>query len=303
MPLLKSAQDLMENKDLVIDMVDEPVEVELAPSNEEIVIYDEKPEMEDVVELHQDLAQEVAPVEVELKFKLPNIPGAPDDAQVLEISDKDLEDKKEEKVVKDKSKNIWDWEDCANFSSWLDEMLKKIPNHSGKDIPGLERAIAYLKRLDSEISRAMQQDFEGVIDADEVAKAKDEINEGIVRLDKRREEILDSKYGKKKKAEEKSSLVKEGRAPYVGGIIVTVPLLISRIARVCINGMVSAGHSIEHLYEDQVKKYALNEREQAELSQFLEDMGYPVRTDRLYKRDEEVDTRDGKGDWASNYQA
>jgi hypothetical protein len=55
-----------------------------------------------------------------------------------------------------------------------------------------------------------------------------------------------------------------------------VPLLISRLARVCINGTVSAGHNIKQMFECQVAEYELTKREQTELSQLLSDNGYSV---------------------------
>ena len=82
-----------------------------------------------------------------------------------------------------------------------------------------------------------------------------------------------------------------------------MPLLISRIARVCINGTVSAGHDMNKMLDEQIEKYALTDREQAELLQLIDDMGFQVRRDRGYKRDEEIDVTKGKFDWASNFPA
>ena len=82
----------------------------------------------------------------------------------------------------------------------------------------------------------------------------------------------------------------------------TVPLLISRIARVCINGMVSAGHDIEDLFRKQVELYNLDKREQAEVMQLLADMGYALRQDRGYLTGEGVNQeRSDNADWAANY--
>jgi hypothetical protein len=90
----------------------------------------------------------------------------------------------------------------------------------------------------------------------------------------------------------------------VQGVYVTVPLLISRIARVCINGTVSAGHDIEDLYKRQVDKYKLDDREQAEVRQLLWDMGYPMREDRGFFPDDDLEVYDTDNmDWAANYRA
>ena len=86
--------------------------------------------------------------------------------------------------------------------------------------------------------------------------------------------------------------------------MITVPLLISRIARVCINGMVSGGHDINDLFHRQVKKYKLTDREQAETMQVLADLGYTMREDRGYMFDDDVDTSSSDNfDYSANYSA
>jgi hypothetical protein len=68
--------------------------------------------------------------------------------------------------------------------------------------------------------------------------------------------------------------------------------------------MVSGGHDIERIFEDQVKKYGLNVREQASVLQLLEDFGYAVRMDRGHLRDDDVDiTSSDNYDWNANYHA
>ncbi len=115
------------------------------------------------------------------------------------------------------------------------------------------------------------------------------------------ESELEGKKKKKKKAAAGNDLVKEGqKAPHVGGIIVTVPLLISRIARVCINGTVSAGHDIEDLFLRQAKMYNLTDREKAEVIQLIEDMNYPVRRDRIRELNDNS-PEPSNGDWLENF--
>ena len=95
---------------------------------------------------------------------------------------------------------------------------------------------------------------------------------------------------------------KAQKATHVGGIIVTVPLLISSIARTCINSMVSAGKDIEDVFDKLAKKYDLTSREEMETMQLLADMGYPMRRPRGYLRDEEIDTTSVDNfDWNANY--
>ena len=112
---------------------------------------------------------------------------------------------------------------------------------------------------------------------------------------------------KKKKSSslEQESFIKEAqKITGVKGIYIMAPLFASRIARICINGMVSAGHDIEDIYAKQVRKWKLTDREQAEVMQLLSDMGYPLRQDRGYMPDEDFDISvDDQFDWSASYKA
>jgi hypothetical protein len=153
----------------------------------------------------------------------------------------------------------------------------------------------------------MRTDFKNEIDSASAERAREQIETGIERLIDRLEKVNKDKFkrkGKKSKGwAEETGLVKEAqKATRITGITITVPLLISRIARVCINGMVSAGHDIEDIYKRQVEEYSLDKREQAELSQLLSDMGYPMLQDRGYPVGEPVDIwRSDNFDWSAQY--
>lgn len=266
-----------------------------APSTEpeEVVLYDSKPSKQLVLEIHShDGEQSDAS---DMAFVLDKIPGAPAHAQDnLVVEDSAVEiDEAQSKPTE--PKDPWDWSNHAdnNFISWVVARKNAIPTHSGYDESGIERAIAFLEKLDGEISKAMRTDFDGKIEADAVEKIRAEIEEGVARLHDRHEEVK-SKKGKgkkKKKASGDSSIVKEGqKATRIGGIMVTVPLIISRIARVCINGSISGGHDISDMMSKLVKKYGLDKREQAELMQLMADMGYPVNQDRGFDFDDEFDS-------------
>lgn len=202
-------------------------------------------------------------------------------------------------------KDIWDWQThgVKGLLGWVQDRINSMPTHTG-ETSGIERLINYLKRLNVEISKAISTDFEGHIDVKTLESARRWIYDTIGTLEDAYEALMDKHYKKKKSyTNVDDKMVKEARTPYTGGIIVTVPLIISRCARVCINGTVSAGHDLSKLYSEQVKKYSLNTREQAELAQHLEDMGFPLRTDRLMLPDEEIIVQDGRGDLSSNYYA
>jgi len=248
----------------------------------------------------------------EIAIVIDDLPGAPrgtsDPEPPLEVVEEDKkEDKKDdENEAQSKKPEKWDWSSKGSegFILWVKERIDDVPKHSGYDTAGLERAVSYLDKLDAEISKAMRLDVDGDLDANKVEEVRAQIENGISKLHDRLDKVKQSKKkSKKKKAEQENALVKEGqKITGVQGVFVTVPLLISRIARVCINGTVSAGHDIEDLYKRQVDKYKLTDREQAEVQQLLFDMGYPVRQDRGYMADEDVDMSSSDNfDWAANY--
>lgn len=260
------------------------------------------------------LDEEDSPIEVsdgkakEIIFVLDKVPGAldQDDIEVEEPNEIEVEAPEEIEI---EEKNPWDWHSLGHsrFLDWLKDMITNVPKHSGKDTTGLEKAIAYFEAVDKEITKAMRADYKNEIDSAKAEEARAEIESGLERLIDRLEKVKATKYKrhskKTKKANEDFGLIKEAqKATHVGGIVVVVPLFISRLARVCINGMVSAGHDIETTFDKLNKKYKLTNREQVELIQLIEDMGYQVRRDRGFDIDEDIDTSSSDNmDWAANY--
>ena len=268
--------------------------------------------------------QDMASLEVaepgEVSIVVDELPGAPagtkdpEPEPALEVADQAITTTEDaaaaaEDSDKKKKNEKWDWESKGphGFVAWVKERVSSVPKHSGYDSAGLERACAYLERLDSEISKAMRLDLDEELDANKIEEVRVQIDDGVARLQQRLDKVKkNKKSSRKKKAEEDfetTGLIKEAqKITGVQGVYVTVPLLISRIARVCINGMVSAGHDIEDLYARQVKFYKLNDREQAEVQQLLFDMGYPLRQDRGFAPEDALEVNDSNGmDWAANF--
>lgn len=242
--------------------------------------------------LHKDFA-----------FTLPKVPGGDDQEDIDEPVAIEVEEPEEVvEVVSDP----WKWT-VPTFLSWLQNKMTNVPKHSGRDTAGLERAVAFLEAIDREISKAVRMDLNNEIAIEAVEKARDEIHKGIERLQERLDKVKTTKYpGKKKKKadEEQNGLVKEAKATHVGGIVVTVPLLISSLARSCINGMVSAGHDIEDVFKKLSKEYDLSKREQLELIQLLSDMNYTVRRDLGMPLDQQIDTTSSDNvNWTAQYNA
>lgn len=243
-----------------------------------------------VVELEEGEEPEV------FSFSLPNLPGSEDPNLEIEIEEPETEE-----VVIEEEQDPFSWgKDIKNFMPWLQKMWQNIPKHQGQYV-GLVRAKAYLELLHNSLLKALKQDLKGELDAKEVHGIQTEIKKGMDRLETA---IAKLEKANKKKASA-TGMVKEAQKILgVNGITITVPLLISTIARTCINGMVSGGHDIEWMVTEQIKKYALDVREQTELVQLITDMGYAVRRDRGFTLDEKVDTTSSDNfDWNANYPA
>jgi hypothetical protein len=280
MALYKAAQ-LMEANDDIADFGDE----------DEVILYDEKPSKDDVIEMHRP------DEEIELTFKLPHLPGS--DAGPLEVSTDDaVEVKEKDKKKEDKNdlavSDPWDWEvwmkeHGGDGLGWVQDRLRNIPRHSGRETAGIERVISYMRRLNAEMSKMAANDFDGKINIGKFEEARREIYSAIDRLEKAKEQLEQQNYKKKKGDLTQEGLVKEAKQDRIGGIIITVPLLISSIARTAINSMISAGKDIEITTNTLIKKYNLNDREQMELLQLLSDMGYAIQKPRGDKLDEKFD--------------
>lgn len=298
---------------------------------------------------------------VDIEIVVDELPGAPhgtkDPEPLMEVHD-DAPLQVEEAPAADandakKAKNDkWDWASKGphGFVTWVQEKISSVPKHSGYDSAGLERAMAYMEKLDNEISKAMRMDLDGELDANKIEEVRSKLDEGIARLQNRLDKVKETKKSsrkRKKSAEDLSQvaelmksfgesdindwigkigvpgeiwtsekalqqlaehysnrgIVKEAQKILgVQGVYIMAPLLIASIARICVNGTVSAGHDIEDLYGRQVKQWKLSDREQFELRNLLFDMGFPMRLDRGALPDEEYDTASSDNmDWAANY--
>lgn len=244
-----------------------------------------------------------------LIFDMENVPGALHQEDIQS----EIEVEEPEEDIEVEERDPWDWQSqgLGKFLPWIHEKMHNVPGHSGYDTTGLERAIAYFEVLDKEMSKAMRMDFKNEIDVAKAEEAREQIENGLERMVDRLEKVKTTKYkrhakkGKnKKKAEADDSLVKTSQkiTGVEGRIHVTVPLFISGLARVCINGMVSAGHDLEDLFHKMSKQYNLDDRQKFELVTLISDMGYVVRRDRGSKLDSEFKYYSSdNADWSAQY--
>ena len=260
MAMYKMAQNYA-NDELVVILPTSMMET--SPENE-VVLYDEMPSKEEVIEMHRPEQEQE-----QLSFSLPFLPGCND--EMLEISGDDELEEEEKKEEKDKSKVA----DQPKDLNWIKDFMSKIPKHKGENL-GLERAKSYLNKGLGHLSKMIQEDHNGTIDISNAESARIVMEDGIERLEK------ELNKRKNKKASKQSELTKEAqKAAGVGngGVLVTVPLIVSAIARACINGTVSGGKSIEDIFTRLAEKFKLTDREKVETIQLLADMNFPFRRD------------------------
>jgi len=266
---------------------------------------------------------ETAPMEVSepavIELVVEELPGAPvgtkDPEPELEVVEETSTKEDENEAKGDKKPKT-----TAEFKAWAKQKLDGVPKHSGYDSAGLERAVAYLEKLSKDISRLMRDDLDGQLDANMVEDVCAKVDDGIARLQDRLSKVEKTKKSRrKKKSEEEMNeiLISVGEEPVsegmikeaqkiwgVTGVTVVAPIFISRLARTLINGMVSGGHSIEDGFARLSKKWKLTDREQMELVELLESMGYATRRDRGLSLDEDFDASSSDNfDYGANYRS
>jgi hypothetical protein len=307
-----------ESQEILID--DEPVN--LVGDNVITMTGEDPSENSDVIQVsegNESLKQPVVEIEITFDSDMPGVPRKEVEKIKLEPEEKELEvseadDEKDEDKAEDKKPNsIWDWQTqgLPNFLNWVNERFLNVPYHSGRDTAGIERAISYLKAVDSEISKAMRSDKDGQLDFAKIVDVRSKIENGIQALKTQ----LDRLVKPRKKADEEIELIiKEGedtseqivkeaqKAVPLKGNYVNVPLLIAGIARICINSTISAGHSMEDSFEKLAKKFKLDDREKFQVVLLIRDMGFPIRADRFSLLEEQIDPTESQGlDYMTNY--
>lgn len=279
------------------------VEIEINPENEhEEELLEREPEIEGNIHISSDDEDFKFDANKEFSFTLGKIPGSDSDEEIEEPAELSVSEEDDKIQVTD---DPWKWSH-DKFLFWLEDKLKSIPKHNGKDISGIEKAIAYLKYLEGECSKASRTDIHNLIDTPSLEKFREEMFEGLKRLFDRLEKLESIKNpmkSKKKKADDDSSgFVKEAKSI---NFQVNVPYFISLLARICVNSSVSAGHDIEEVFMDLCKKYELTKQQKLEVVHLIEDMGYAsVWRDRSKMIGEEIDlTSAENGDWSAQYPA
>lgn len=216
-----------------------------------------------------------------------------------------------------------------HFMKYLKDSLDKIPRHSGKTIPGCERALSYLKNLQNESSHAMRRDFDGVIDEIELDQILSKMQKMVDQL----ENHIDSL--RKNAGQQQVNFISDGTCKMCNSSAPTwidpetdeeiclacnknqikkeaaTPILnvyMTPFERACvgtiINASIQGGKNIEEVYEHMKNKYNFSPREELSFHQLLADHGYPVGLKDRGRVNEEVDPSSGDSvEWITNYYA
>jgi len=215
--------------------------------------------------------------------------------------------------------------DLSKFMAHVEELYPaQIPKHDGKSTVGCERAISFLDRMNGDISRAIREDHDSILDIakledirvnimrdvlvlkDHLGKLKRQIKDNHAQKDSTASSIPNWKspsgrnlsYDDLKDAEE---LEKKASTP--NNLVIAVSPFERAISGMMINAHVSAGHPMEDVYASLKKKYSLTDREELSIMQLCMDSGFHIFKDRGSYAPEGSKDDDGKRgvDFVRNY--
>jgi len=192
--------------------------------------------------------------------------------------------------------------DLSKFMAHVSEMYpSQIPKHDGTSTVGCERAISFLDRMNGDISRAIREDHDSVLDIakledvrvnimrdvlvlkDHLSKLKKQIKDGHSQKESKAHSVPNWKspsgrklsYEQLKEAEE---LEKKASTP--NNLVIAVSPFERAISGMMINAHISAGHPMEEVYASLKKKYDLTDREELSIMQLCMESGFHIFKDR-----------------------
>jgi hypothetical protein len=186
--------------------------------------------------------------------------------------------------------------DLSKFLEYIhDQYPSNIPGHDGRTTVGCERAISFLERLNSQISKAIKEDVDGVLDLTELEGARAGIMSDVIslkqhlgNLKKKLKEMGKSASSNSdtppwtnsegKKIDVMSDIKKEAAMP--NNMVIAITPFERAISGIMVNAHVSAGMPMEDVFESLKKKYKLTDREELSIMQICMDNGFPIFKDR-----------------------
>lgn len=202
------------------------------------------------------------------------------------LSASDLDEDKEEKQTDYANDG-----DLTKFMEYLSgEYPSKIPSHDGRSTTGCEKAIVFLDRLNSQISRAIKDDVDNVLDLESLEQIRGSIMKDVITL---KEHLNNLKKKIKEDHSKKASntppewisasgkevdLIKEATTPR--NMVICITPFLRAITGMMINAHVSAGKPMDEVFQALKEKYDITDREELEIIQVCMDSGFPIFKDR-----------------------
>jgi len=205
------------------------------------------------------------------------------------VSSRDI-DGEEEEVETDYAND----KDLSKFMEYITgQYPASIPPHDGRTTVGCERAISFLERLNSDISRAIKDDVDGILDLAELESVRANIMHDVIKLKqhlgnlKKKLKEVNAKTNESEIPLWKNSqgklvdpLKMEKSASVPNNLVIAVTPFERAITGIMINSHVSAGRAMADTFEALKKKYDISEREELAIMQICMDSGFPIFKDR-----------------------
>tara|TARA_A100001011_G_scaffold325120_1_gene347848 strand:+ start:1190 stop:2158 length:969 start_codon:yes stop_codon:yes gene_type:complete len=292
---LEKVSSFEEARDHVISYVEDDAYSEA----EDTVASFAEDEPETLGEFKEDFEEEIKLVQEEFSEFVEEVGEDKSISDIIPGSELRLSETEEDEEVERET----DYENDGDLSKFLDYVSRvypsEIPKHDGTTMLGCEKAISFLDRLNSQISRSIREDVDDVLDVSSLEQVRVSImkdtmvlKDHLNKLKKKFKDhhkkdastlISDSSgipHWKNSKGEHVSfsELSKEAATP--AKMYISVPPFERAIAGILINAHVSGGNSMEDVWEILSKKYDINDREELSIMQVVMDMGFHLFKDR-----------------------
>jgi hypothetical protein len=272
--------------------------------------------------------------EMEFPMRLPSPDPQPTDQRgESPILPEEEETKARTQNADTKPKSWLESQDAKDFEPFLVTELKRIkpPSACVGSHNEAERALGQYKRLNGHVSRALQSDYDGVLNIGSIDRLRQLLEQNIEAIDRMLEAQKDMKKRRRqvrRRASDESicpscsaplwedgenmvclacgqdGLKKEAGTPHFEGLQYQISAFERALVGTLINATISGGRNLEELFKKLDKKYKLNPREKLAVQQILSDMGYPVFKDRArIDEDEDPTDPDEPREWQTQYHA
>jgi hypothetical protein len=235
-----------------------------------------------------------------------------------DVSSTDIDEDEEEVET-----NYADDGDLEKFMEYVHEQYPaNIPQHDGRSMVGCERAVSFLDKLNSQISSAIREDTDNVLDIQALEGVRVSIMKDVLILKKhlgKLKKLVKDEHDKQASIDrsgipkwisasgrevEYEDLKKEAATP--NNIVIAVSPFERAISGIMINAHVSGGHPIEEVYGFLADKYSIDNREELAIMQLCMDSGFHIFKDRGTYSPNDVDSKkdsNGKAgvDFLRNY--